>query len=81
MAESKRKEYLFIVNDTPDGNERPYNTLRMAMNLPKLEGIHVRMFLIGDGIQCAMAKQCTANGYYNIERMLKSILRRAEVAA
>jgi uncharacterized protein involved in oxidation of intracellular sulfur len=52
----------------------------MAMNLSKREGIHVRMFLMGDGVQCAMAKQSTPNGYYNIERMLKSILTRADVA-
>ena len=80
MAETKRKEYLFIVNDGPYGNELPYNALRMAMNLSKREGIHVRMFLMGDGVQCAMAKQCTPNGYYNIERMLKSILTHADVA-
>jgi uncharacterized protein involved in oxidation of intracellular sulfur len=50
------------------------------MNLSKREGTHVRMFLMGDGVQCAMAKQCTPNGYYNIERMLKSILTHADVA-
>ena len=80
MAEAKKKEYLFIVNDGPYGNERPYNALRMAMNLSKREGTHVRMFLMGDGVQCAMDKQSTPNGFYNIGRMLKSILTRAEVA-
>jgi len=54
------------------------NTLQM--NLSKREGTHVRMFLMGDGMQCAVAKQSTPNGYYNVERMLKSILGRGAVA-
>ena len=33
MAEPKK--YLFIANDGPYGNERPYHALRMAMNLAK----------------------------------------------
>jgi uncharacterized protein involved in oxidation of intracellular sulfur len=40
----------------------------------------VRMFLMGDGVQCAVAKQSTPNGYYNVARMLKSILTRGDVA-
>ena len=80
MAEAKKKEYLFIINDGPYGNERPYNALRMAKNLSKREGTHVRMFLMGDGVQCAVAKQSTPNGYYNVARMLKSILGHGDVA-
>jgi len=26
-------KYLFIINDGPYGNERPYNALRLALNL------------------------------------------------
>jgi uncharacterized protein involved in oxidation of intracellular sulfur len=71
--------YLFIVNDSPYGNERPYNALRLALNLVKRENVHVRVFLMGDGVQCAVSSQSTPDGYYNIERMLKSIARRGEV--
>ena len=80
MTETKTIEYLLIINDGPYGNERPYNALRMAMNLAKREGTHVRMFLMGDGVQCAVAKQSTPNGYYNVARMLKSILGHGDVA-
>ena len=80
MTEAENKKYLFIINDGPYGNERPYNALRMAMNLSKREGTHVRMFLMGDGVQCAVAKQSTPHGYYNVERMLKSILGRGDFA-
>jgi uncharacterized protein involved in oxidation of intracellular sulfur len=72
--------FLLIVNDGPYGSERPYNALRLALNLAKREGVHVRVFLMGDGVQCAVAHQNTPEGYYNIERMLKSLARRGEVA-
>jgi uncharacterized protein involved in oxidation of intracellular sulfur len=73
------KSYLFIVNDAPYGNERPYNALRLALDLVKHEA-HVRVFLVGDGVNCAVAGQKTPEGYYNVERMLKPIARRGEVA-
>lgn len=79
MTEPK-KNFLFIINDSPYGNERPYNALRLAINLAKREQTAVRVFMVGDGVNCAIANQTTPNGYYNIERMLKSIVRRGEVA-
>jgi uncharacterized protein involved in oxidation of intracellular sulfur len=72
--------YLFIINDSPYGNERPYNALRLALNLVKRPEVSLRVFLLGDGVQCAVARQVTPEGYYNIERMLKSIARRGQVA-
>ncbi len=74
------KTYLFIINDGPYGNERPYNALRLALDLAKRPEAQVRVFLIGDGVNCALAGQKTPDGYYNIERMLKSLARRGEVA-
>ncbi len=80
MTDTKSTNYLFILNDGPYGSERPYNALRLAMNLVKREGTNVRIFLMGDGVQCAIKGQDTPQGYYNIERMLSSIVRRGEVA-
>ena len=77
--DQKAKQYLLIVNDGPYGNERPYNALRIAMNLLKRESVSVRVFLIGDGVQCALRGQETPQGYYNIERMMSSVARRGEV--
>ena len=74
------KTYLFIVNDAPYGSERPYNALRLALDLVKRSEVQVRIFLIGDGVNCALAGQKTPDGYNNVERMLKSIARRGEVA-
>jgi uncharacterized protein involved in oxidation of intracellular sulfur len=80
MMVDQAKSFLIIVNDGPYGNERSYNALRIAMNLFKRELVKVRVFLIGDGVQCAVRGQQTPQGYYNIERMMSSIARRGEVA-
>lgn len=72
---------LFILNDAPYGNERPYNGLRAAMTLAKREGVSVRVFMNGDGVLCSKANQKTPDGYYNVERMLKSLARRGDVAS
>jgi uncharacterized protein involved in oxidation of intracellular sulfur len=74
------KQYLIVINDAPYGNERPYNALRLALNLVRREGVKVRVFLLADGVFCARKEQKTPEGYYNIERMIKSIARRGEVA-
>jgi len=75
-----QKNFLFVINDSPYGSERPYNALRLALNLVKRENVSVRVFMNGDGVNCAIANQSTPNGYYNIERMLKSVARRGDAA-
>jgi uncharacterized protein involved in oxidation of intracellular sulfur len=72
--------YLFIINNAPYGDERPYNALRLAMNLAKREGTQVKVFLTADGVVCARKGQKTPDGYYNIERMIKSITLKGKVA-
>lgn len=74
------KSYLIAINDGPYGSERPYNALRLALNLVKRPDVSVRVFLVGDGVQCAAAGQKTPEGYYNVERMVKSLAQRGEVA-
>ncbi len=80
MTEPEKTSYLFIINDSPYGSERPYNALRLALNLVKRPEALVRVYLIGDGVNCAIAGQKTPEGYYNVERMLKPVARRGEVA-
>ena len=74
------KKCLFVINNSPYGDERPYNALRHAMNLVKREGVQVKVFLVADGVQCARKGQTTPDGYYNIERMVKSLAKRGRVA-
>jgi uncharacterized protein involved in oxidation of intracellular sulfur len=63
---------LLIVNDPPYGTERAYNALRLATSLLKREGEEARLFLLGDAAACARAGQSVPQGYYNLERMLRS---------
>lgn len=69
-----------IVNDAPYGSERPYNALRLALQLVK-EQVQVRVFLLRDGVGCAILGQSTPKGYYNIERFIKALAQRPEVGA
>jgi uncharacterized protein involved in oxidation of intracellular sulfur len=66
---------LIIINDAPYGSEKAYNALRMAMTLQREHvDVKVRIFLMADAVACALPNQSTAQGYYNIERMLKSVI-------
>jgi uncharacterized protein involved in oxidation of intracellular sulfur len=66
---------LIVINDAPYGNERAYNALRLAMALQKRDDrAAIRIFLMADAVGCAVAGQSTAQGYYNVERMLRSVL-------
>lgn len=63
---------LVIINDAPYGSEKTYNALRIVNQLNKEhESVEVRIFLIADAVNCAIANQVTPNGFYNIERMLQ----------
>lgn len=68
---------LIIINDAPYGTEKAYNALRMAMTLQKDHAeVEVQIFLLADAVGCAIPNQKTPEGYYNIERMLKSVLNK-----
>ncbi len=71
---------LVIVNDQPYGSERPYNALRLATALSKRDGVELRVFLFGDAVACAVAGQQLPEGHYHLDRMLKPLIRRGEVA-
>ena len=71
------QKILIIINDAPYGTEKAYNALRMAMTLQKEhQEIEIKIFLLADAVFCALPNQKTPAGFYNIERMLKSVIRR-----
>jgi uncharacterized protein involved in oxidation of intracellular sulfur len=74
------KTYLIVINDGPYGTERAYNGLRLALNLAKRPESRVRVYLIGDGVNCARRGQKTPDGFYNVERMVTSLAKRGDVA-
>jgi uncharacterized protein involved in oxidation of intracellular sulfur len=67
---------LLIINDAPYGTEKAFNALRMAMMLQKehAENVQVLIFLMADAVTAALPGQTTPQGYYNIERMLRSVI-------
>lgn len=68
---------VLIINDAPYGSEKAYNALRLAMTLQKEhDDVEVRIFLVADAVTCALPRQVTPQGYYNIERMLKAVINK-----
>ncbi len=68
---------LLVLNDPPYGSEKTYNALRLAMAVQKADSAAaLTVFLMGDAVVCALPEQSTPDGFYNIERMLKSILKK-----
>ena len=65
---------LIVINDAPYGTEKAYNAFRLAMAVQKDHPkVQVNIFLMADAVTCGMPNQNTPQGYYNIERMLKSV--------
>jgi uncharacterized protein involved in oxidation of intracellular sulfur len=71
------QKILIIINDAPYGTEKAYNALRIAMTLQKehADKVEIKIFLLADSVFCGLPNQTTPNGYYNIERMLKSVIK------
>jgi uncharacterized protein involved in oxidation of intracellular sulfur len=75
------QDVLIVINDAPYGTEKAYNALRLAIALQAREN-NVKVFLMADAVFCALPKQETPSGYYNIDEMLSRILSKgARVAA
>lgn len=71
---------LIILNDPPYGTERSYNALRLAKGILKSElEAGVTVFLMADAVACAKRGQKVPNGYYNVEVMVRSVLRGGSV--
>ena len=72
------QKILIIIQDAPYGSEKAYNALRMAMTLQKQQGdqVDIHIFLLADAVFCGLPNQNTPDGFYNIERMLKSVIQK-----
>ncbi len=66
---------LILINDAPYGTEKAYNAFRLAMALQKDHSdVQINIFLMADAVGCGVPNQNTPQGYYNIERMIKSVV-------
>ena len=68
---------LILINDAPYGTEKAYNAFRLAMAIQKDHaGAQVNVFLMADAVGCGLPNQNTPQGYYNIERMIRSVVQK-----
>jgi uncharacterized protein involved in oxidation of intracellular sulfur len=68
-------KFLFVLHDPPYGTERTFNGIRWAREtLTNGSGNEVRVFLMGDAVASARQGQKTPDGYYNLERMIRSFV-------
>ena len=73
-------KFLFIFNDSPYGNQRTHNGLRLAVAFSRKAETNV--FLLGDGVTCGLARLTPAHADYNPQEMLRAISATgADVAA
>ena len=73
---------LIIIHDPPYGSEKPYQALRLAGALLKIEpDVELTVYLTADAVLGAKKGQSTPAGYYSIESMLKPVLQRGAVMA
>ena len=70
------RDLTIIVNDAPYGIEKPWNALRLASTSIAEIGMSVNVFLMGDAVLAAKKGQKTPNGYYNMGKMLRSLVDR-----
>lgn len=72
---------LMIINGAAYGSELPFNGLRLARALTKRDEVEtIRVFLMGDAVVAALKGQALPEGYYHLDRMVRSVSRRGEVA-
>lgn len=69
------KKMLLILNEPAYGSDETYNALRLAEALTRRDDVQVTVFLMGDAVTCAVAGQKTPDGYYALDRMLRTIAR------
>ena len=66
-----------ILQSAPYGDEKVYNAFRLSQALVSASiDMKVNIFLIGDGVSIAKSGQKPPREYYNLEVMLRGLLRK-----
>jgi uncharacterized protein involved in oxidation of intracellular sulfur len=75
------KQILMILNGSAYGSDETFNALRLAVALAHHDDAQLSVFLLGDAVTCAIGGQKTPDGFYNLDRMLRSIIGRGGAVA
>ena len=71
----RMKKVLLILNQPAYGADETFNAIRLATALTRRDDTDVTVFLMGDAVTCAIAGQKTPEGYYSLDRMLRTFDR------
>lgn len=66
---------LLVLNEAAYGSDKTFNALRLAIALSRRVDVEARVFLMGDAVTCAISGQKTPDGYYTLDRMLRTFAR------
>jgi uncharacterized protein involved in oxidation of intracellular sulfur len=68
---------LIIINEKPAPDEKAYNAIRIASQLQKDNPAHqIFIYLIADGVFCALADVSAPKGVLNVEEMLAGVIQK-----
>ncbi|HYG51982.1 MAG TPA: DsrE family protein [Flavobacteriales bacterium] len=67
---------LIILNERPAADEKAYNAIRIAAQIQKDDSANqVFIYLIADGVYCALANAEGMKGTLNVEEMLSGVVQ------
>ena len=70
----------FIINERPANDEKAYHAVRIAAQFQKEDSSHkIFMYLIADGVFCAMANSKEPKGVLNVEEMLSGMIQKGGI--
>jgi uncharacterized protein involved in oxidation of intracellular sulfur len=73
-------QILIILNEKPTTNEKAYNALRIAAQFQKDDANNkIVIYLLADGVICALAKVSGQGGVLNVEQMMEGIIEKGGV--
>ena len=72
---------LLVLNGPAYGSDETYNALRLAIALADRDDVDPTVFLMGDAVTCAVCGQHTPEGYYQVDRMLRTFSRKGGTVA
>ena len=71
---------LFILNERPAPDEKAYNAIRIAAQFQKdSPDNRIFIYLIADGVFCALANAEGVKGILNVEEMLSGVIQKGGV--
>lgn len=73
-------QILIIINGKPEVDEKAYNALRIAAQFQKDDAQNkIVIYLLADGVMCALTKVQGPAGILNIEQMMAGVIEKGGI--